>query len=993
MKIFKRLVTCLLCVCLLFSLTACSTTETLAAPTGFTISSENLLKWGVVAGAKNYEIMISGNGSDTQKVTKTNSYSLDLLEQGSYTIKVKAKGSAGIADSPWSEAVEFESNNTTGLIYRFTDNGEAYEISAVGRAEGDIVVEDVFNGKPVTKIGANAFKNSSKITSLTIGDNVTAIGDNAFYNCSKLETLVLPEALLSLGVAAFQSCAALKALTIPKYLTSVSENAFSYCKGLKTLDFSNAASLKTLERNAFTRCEGLEEIVLPDGVEEIADNVFSYCSGLKKITLNENLTSIGSSAFYKDELLEEIVFAKGGKLTSIGSAAFKNCSSLKSVVIPEGVTAVNSSCFENCSSLESVKLPTTIRSIGSSAFTATKLYKNALDDSQDFIFIDNWLIDCLSKYKETAETLGKDAFSAYEAKSGVKVVGIADSVFMGAKALTDVDLPSSVKYLGKYAFSSIETLKTFKAKDDAGHSLEIVGDGAFLNSQSLDDVQFDKNGHLKEIGSYAFYDCKGLIQRKNTPTRGVIIPSTVERVGSFAFKNTSIWTTASEKDMVYVDNWIVGWKNQLGAQNEYFEDMTDEEYNKLSEEDKFNVDQIKMVINNTWLASPTEITIKEGTVGIADYAFYHLYTQTIKGLDTLVEGTGKPIIIGEGAFYRCTNLDGVSLNSSLKSIPDFLFYMCENLSSITLPSELKSIGRSAFFDCKRLAEINFTQAPELKTIGDYAFSGCLNLQSPVFHLTGRKGSIETIGDYAFSGCKNKLVEANLPDALTSLGDYAFAYCLALEKIDYGKGIKTIPNYAFYNCVSLKSVVVPDTVTSVGNGAYFSCSSVEDLTISSSVEVIGDYAFAGLAVTNVTLPTSVKQIGNYAFRYNTYLRSLTIGSGVEYVGAHVAFGCSNLTFYLANADAPLSWAEKWNSSFRPVVYGCETDNGSYVLSFTVGENTFENDLSQNGITAPYREGYTFLGWATTENGEPVYDYSTVTDAPVGTVLYAVWTNEQ
>ena len=43
-----------------------------------------------------------------------------------------------------------------------------------------------------------------------------------------------------------------------------------------------------------------------------------------------------------------------------------------------------------------------------------------------------------------------------------------------------------------------------------------------------------------------------------------------------------------------------------------------------------------------------------------------------------------------------------------------------------------------------------------------------------------------------------------------------------------------------------------------------------------------------------------------------------------------------------------------------------------------------------MTAPRRAGYTFVGWATAPEGEVVYAAADVATAPVGTTLYAVYT---
>lgn len=991
MKKINKIIGVLLCLCMLFSMTACTDTSKIETPSGFSLDENNYLRWNVVPGAKNYELSLDGNGESSVKTLKTNGYSLDLLAEGDYVIKVKAKSGGSIQDSNWSENVYFKSYNSTGLIYRLTDNGSAYEIIEVGRAKGDVNIEDKYRNKPVTKIGDGAFKNASGITGMTIGENVTSIGENAFYNCSKLEKVVLPSSLLSLGEAAFQSCVSLKEVSVPENLVEIPKNAFAYCKKIETIDFTKAKNLKYIREAAFARCESVKSLEFNSSLLTIDANAFAYGTSLESVKFGAALESIGEKAFMNATSLKQIIFAENSSLRELGGGVFAFGTSLKEVTLPEGLEKVSSQCFANCSALEKISLPSSIKGIGTNAFANTAAYKKAAENSTDYIFIDNWLIGCVKDYYSNTVKIEKTAFSAYETEKKTKVVGIADSVFAGMPLLEEVDLPVSVVYLGDSAFSNCKALKRFSAKDDAGHSLKVVGNGAFVSCDKLNDVQFDKKGHLESIGSYAFYGCKSLIQKTNTATRGMLIPTTVKKVGTFAFKDTQIWKSASLEDMVYVDNWIVGWSAQLGAQYESIEDMTEAQIEALeNEEDKEKMRQSQKAIRDTWNQSPSSITIKEGTLGIADFAFYHLFTQSIIGIDMLVEDTNEPMIIGEGAFYRCEKLEDASLNSKMTALPDHLFYKCKNLTSVTLPRSLVTIGKSVFYNCERLSTVNFTTTPSLKTIGDYAFFGCLNLDSPTFHISGRDGSIETIGDYAFYGCNYKLKVADLPNSLQTLGDYAFANCSALEKIVYGTGIKNIPDYAFYNCASLNEVDIPDTIETVGEGAYLDCSFVVSLTIGNNVKTIGNYAFSGMAVSNVKLPASVVEIGSYAFRNDNSLTSIVVPATLSKLGSHFAFGNEKVTFYLQSSTVPSGWSDKWNSCFRPVVFGCTLDEtDSFVVSVTVGENTFLNSLAENGFSAPVRDGYTFVGWSKTEGGSLYLNANEISSAKKGETLIAVW----
>ena len=52
----------------------------------------------------------------------------------------------------------------------------------------------------------------------------------------------------------------------------------------------------------------------------------------------------------------------------------------------------------------------------------------------------------------------------------------------------------------------------------------------------------------------------------------------------------------------------------------------------------------------------------------------------------------------------------------------------------------------------------------------------------------------------------------IPNSVTSIGDYAFTLCSALETVNIVKIVETIWNYAFSLCSSLKNIIIPSSVT-------------------------------------------------------------------------------------------------------------------------------------------------------------------------------------
>ena len=144
-----------------------------------------------------------------------------------------------------------------------------------------------------------------------------------------------------------------------------------------------------------------------------------------------------------------------------------------------------------------------------------------------------------------------------------------------------------------------------------------------------------------------------------------------------------------------------------------------------------------------------------------------------------------------------------SIPDSVKSIGDNAFSNCINLESVIIPDSVVSIGSCAFANCKSIRKIVVPNS--VKIIESNTFSDCSNLESVV-----------------------------IPDSVVSIGDCAFNECKSLKNMTLPDGIESIGNWAFYYCTSLKSILIPDSVTNIGRAAFCGCSDVEKITIPDSI---------------------------------------------------------------------------------------------------------------------------------------------------------------
>ena len=68
----------------------------------------------------------------------------------------------------------------------------------------------------------------------------------------------------------------------------------------------------------------------------------------------------------KDKSIKSVIVPDG--VTEIGWHAFEGCTSLTSIDIPDSVTKIESGAFEGCTSLTSIDIPDSVTEIGGHAF-------------------------------------------------------------------------------------------------------------------------------------------------------------------------------------------------------------------------------------------------------------------------------------------------------------------------------------------------------------------------------------------------------------------------------------------------------------------------------------------------------------------------------------------------------------------------------------------------------------------------------------------------
>ncbi len=238
----------------------------------------------------------------------------------------------------------------------------------------------------------------------------------------------------------------------------------------------------------------------------------------------------------------------------------------------------------------------------------------------------------------------------------ISVTNIGDYAFRYSNELTSINIPESVISIGIEAFFGTPWYNTwynsqpngmvymgkiaYKYKGDMPVDANItiasgtlgIADAAFKDCVSLTSITLP-NG-LINIGSNAFYGCSGLTS--------ITVPNSVTRIGKNAFIGTS-WYNSQPNGLVYAGKVAYRYK---GSMPDY-----------------------------------TCIVIKEGTLGISDYAFYGY-----SGLAS-VDIPKSVTAIGFRAFSSCSNLKSVTARMTqplIISSYDFSTAISDNYNDATL---------------------------------------------------------------------------------------------------------------------------------------------------------------------------------------------------------------------------------------------------------------------------------------------------------------------
>ena len=933
-----------------------------------------------------------------------------------------------------------------------TYNGLPIERIAANGFKNCSEITNVVIPASIVSIGENAFYGCNSLTKVLFSENskLETIEGWAFANCGQLKDITLPSHLKTIGTYAFSYCDGLVDVNVPANVTELNSYAFYYCANLQNVIFatdnvlvsigsyvfygcdklakvvfSENSRLETIGEWAFANCDQLSDITLPSHLKTIGAYAFSYCDGLVDVNVPANVAELNSRAFYDCTNLQSVIFATDSALISIGSHAFYDCDKLAKVVFPENckLETIGGWAFAYCSQLSDIMLPSDLIIIGERAFyyninlvsitipaTVTTIDCDAFyscSNLETVTFAPNSVLENIES------SAFRDCRSLAKIELPAGVTSINSYAFYGCTALTEIDIPSSVTNIGQAIFAACTNLTRISV--DAENSVYLsdgnciirktdnalvvgcnysiipdyvtgIGDDAFYYCRTLTNVTLPDS--VTTIGAYAFYNCNALT--------GIVLPASLSDIGTRVFaycdQLTAITIPAS---VVNIGRDAFFRCNKLTQINVH---ENNSEYSSI---DGVLFNKAQSVLLRYPLAKTGSYVVPDSVASIESYAFSECaLLESVTFMENSMLAN-----IGEAAFADCSKLETVTFaeNSVLTELWSGIFANCNALKSINLPLSVTSIECGAFEYCTGLESIVIPEG--VTYMGSGVFSGWTTSQSiyveadvSVLEYWDANWSDECYAMIYWEGY-NEVYTAGLEFSLIN-GVYEVSVGTSLENggntiiipsIHQGLPVRKIADGGFAGCSELVKVMMVQNgqMMEIGEYAFEGCSALKNINIPEGVRTIQAYAFYGCtSLENIVLPSGLRYLWENAFTGCNQLKSITIADSEVSIADSVFEDCG-CTIYAEATSAPTDWLFMELSTNYNIIWNCTlATEDTYVVSI---EYTDENIYNSDPLYPPYREGYTFVGWATEEAGEIKYAMEDLYNGNVadGTILYAIW----
>ncbi len=471
-------------------------------------------------------------------------------------------------------------------------------------------------------------------------------------------------------------------------------------------------------------------------------SVYPNCKEIKWFNTPGSTTIIGMIAFQNWKSLEYFDF---GCATEIVDRAFMNCG-LKELVFPKSIKTIKGGAFSGNASLETVVFEGGPTTVAGGIFT-----------------------DCTSL---RSVDLGQ-------------IEVISEGMFQRCTSLTSIEIPSSVKSIGKVAFENCKALTSVVINE----GVTVVGASMFNNCTNLATVSLPST--ITKIEGSAFSNCTSLTS--------ITIPENVTEIGNTAFYKAGILSLH-----------IPAKVTKLGYQVAEESKIVSLTFAKNS--------QLKFIDHRAFMNCKSlvgPVILPDGLEEI-DYALFSGCTslKAVKIPDSVTKYTEE-----KAMFTGCSSLEFVQLSKNVDVIPGSMFENCSSLKAISIPEGVTRISYKALRNCTSLQAIYLPSTLTTLGVTDSGTDKGAFYQSKKVYFVENEFDVfngdELIGD--------SFVMPSRPDVYYMPSSLNF-----------------IGNSEFQNCAEINPVIVfPSSVTSAAGCAQGAFQSTGSSALPKTFVFLGD----------------------------------------------------------------------------------------------------------------------------------------------------------
>lgn len=289
-----------------------------------------------------------------------------------------------------------------------------------------------------------------------------------------------------------------------------------------------------------------------------------------------------------------------------------------------------------------------------------------------------------------------------------------------------------VTSIGENAFAYCTNLTNI----DIPETTTIIGHGAFANCTSLSEILLPES--VEAIGQKAFYNCEKLdtILIKSTPP---------------ALDDSDTFTTNTVTD--------------IAVSHEMYDDYYNAEDWVNSRDKLIRYDYVRDIkvppYNEIWYTALSKLEFKDELASFGTKIVSHTFDSTTG--EGVISFESNVIEIGIDAVSNNELITSIVLPNTVEVIGNYAFYGCTNLHTVYIPEKVAEILDGTFGSCKLN---NFKLSPKTESIGERAFENC-EIETIVLPNT-----IKIIHDEAFqhSNLRELYLQGSTPP---HLGTYPF----------------------------------------------------------------------------------------------------------------------------------------------------------------------------------------------------------------------------